>query len=182
MEIFRDIEGYEGLYQVSNYGYIKALERIVIDKNGKQQTRHECILKGWIDAGGYLMVGFNKENKRKAVKVHRLVAEYFIPNPENKREVNHIDRNKLNNHISNLEWCTPKENMKHLEDNFMFDFGRKRVAMCDDNFNIISEFNSISDAGKFLNLSIKNNKPQISSIVRALKKGFRAYGYRWKYL
>lgn len=181
MEKFKDIIGYEGLYQVSSYGYIRTLDKIIYDKNGKKQTRKGCILKGWLDAGGYLMVGLNKNNVRKAVKVHRIVAEYFIPNPDNKREVNHKDRNKLNNNESNLEWCTPQENMRHLEVNYNFNYGRKSISMLDNNHNPIREFNSISDASRFLNLPLLNNKPKISGIVKALKNNTKAYGYYWKY-
>ena len=182
-EKFIDIEGFEGLYQVNSFGYIRALDRIIVDKNGKPQTKKGCILKGWIDAGGYLMVGLNKGNKRTAVKVHRMVAKYFVMEFDKTRvEVNHIDRNKLNNHFLNLEWVTPKENMKHLEDNFDFDYGRKIVQMLSENDEVLLEFKSISDAARYCNAPIDNNgKPRTQNITRAIKTKKYAYGYKWKF-
>lgn len=184
-EILKDIEGYEGLYQVSNLGYIRALDKIVIDTTGKKQQKYGCILKGWIDASGYLMVGLYKNNSRKVVKVHRIVAKYFIPNPENKREVNHIDRDKLNNCVTNLEWVTPKENMKHLENNFGFDFGRKKIVMMDTEGEILAYFDSITEAGRYLKLPVNKKTGKINStlITRVVKAGKgTAYGYKWSYL
>ena len=98
IEQWRSIEEYENLYQISNYGNVK---------NHKNQ-----LLKPMND-GNYLNVDLYKNEKKKRYKIHRLVAKAFIPNPEDKKEVNHIDGNKLNNKYSNLEWVTPSENMIH---------------------------------------------------------------------
>lgn len=103
-EEYRDIAGYEGLYQVSNYGNIKRL--------GNNKTKKEKILKQKID-GGYLRVGLSKNNKQKYYLVHRLVAQAFIPNPDGKEQVNHINGIKSDNNVSNLEWVTCSENMIH---------------------------------------------------------------------
>jgi hypothetical protein len=109
MEEWKDIEGYEGLYQVSNHGRVKSF------KYGKEK-----ILKGSITTKGYLQVYLHKDNKIKRFNGHRLIAIHFIPNPDNKPQVNHIDGNKLNNNISNLEWNTQSENLNHA-----FDTGLK---------------------------------------------------------
>lgn len=98
-EIWKDIEGYEGLYQVSNQGRIKSL------KYGK-----ENILKPGTDKDGYLYVNLCKDAKTKSYKVHRLVAQAFIPNPDNKPQINHKSEEKWLNTVDNLEWATAKEN------------------------------------------------------------------------
>lgn len=105
-EIWRDIKGYEGLYKVSNYGRIKSLER----KDCLGRSKKEKILKLSEDKDGYLLITLHKNKKVKTFKVHRLVAETFVPNPNNYPIINHKDENKINNHVSNLEWCTVKYN------------------------------------------------------------------------
>lgn len=106
-EEWKDIEGYEGDYQVSNFGRVKSFKR---DFNGK-------ILKVRKN-NGYGMVDLrNKELKKHFLLVHRLVAKYFLNNIEGKDYVNHKDGNKLNNHVKNLEWCTHSDNMKHAYKN-----------------------------------------------------------------
>lgn len=110
-EIWKDFKGYEGLYQVSNLGRVKSLERTFLDKIGHKQHIKERILKPKTDRNGYLRVGLSNGNgKPKTLSVHRLVCQAFHKNPENKPSVNHIDENKVNNTASNLEWCTVKEN------------------------------------------------------------------------
>ena len=106
-EIWKDIEGYEGLYEVSNYGRVKSLG------NGKSTNKNNCkerILKPRKNRYGYLQVGLYKEGKVKRPCIHRLVAEAFIPNTENLEQVNHIDEDKTNNCVENLEWCTREYN------------------------------------------------------------------------
>ena len=111
-EIWKDVKGYEGLYQVSNLGRVRSLDRTVNSgiKNNSNVLFKGRILKQYQKRNGYLQVTFTVNSKRKYVGVHRLVAETFIPNPDNKSQVNHIDENKTNNNVYNLEWCTPKEN------------------------------------------------------------------------
>lgn len=110
-EIWKDIIGYEGIYQVSNLGRVKSLERIVLSK-GVATKRKERVLKS-SNRRGYRQLTLAKNRSRAQRSVHRLVAEVFIPNPDNKKEINHIDGNKANNIVDNLEWCTRKENAVH---------------------------------------------------------------------
>lgn len=105
MEIYKDIEGYEGLYQVSNLGNVKSLG------NGKK--RKEKVLKPAKNNRGYLYVCLCNQEIRKIYKIHRLVAEAFVPNPNNLPEVNHKDENKTNNTDNNLEWCDHKYNINY---------------------------------------------------------------------
>ena len=108
-EIWKDIEGYEGLYQVSNLGRVKSLERI--DRLGR--LKPGVILRPKVERGGYLLVGLHKEGKQKMFLVHRLVAHAFIPNPEGLPEINHRDEDKTNNLVDNLEYCDRKYNMNY---------------------------------------------------------------------
>lgn len=115
IENWRDIEGYEGFYQVSNMGRVKSLGRWVNTKGDSVKFNKERILKPVKDKDGYLIVGLNKGGSKKMHKVHRLVLNAFIPNPNNLPEVNHIDEDKTNNRVSNLEWMTSKDNTRYSQ-------------------------------------------------------------------
>lgn len=115
-EVWKDIQGYEGIYQISNLGRAKSLERLIPCAYGMRKIP-EKIMKPALNTDGYWRVKLIKGELKKNRKVHRLVAEAFIPNPEGKRCVNHIDGNKNNNCVDNLEWVTHKENMEHAAEN-----------------------------------------------------------------
>lgn len=112
LEIWKDIENYEGLYQVSNFGRVKSLPRLV-KNNGGEYFYKGRILNAGIDSGGYSLVVLSKNDKNKSFRVHRLVASAFIKNPNLHNVVNHIDGNKSNNFYLNLEWTTSSENNAH---------------------------------------------------------------------
>lgn len=99
-EIWKDIEEYEGIYQVSSLGRVKRVTTGRILKSGKNR-------------GGYLYINLCKQGVVSNKRIHRLVAQAFIPNPENKSDINHIDEDKTNNTVTNLEWTTRKENLNH---------------------------------------------------------------------
>lgn len=129
-EIWLPIEGYGGLYQVSNYGRVKSLDY--------NRTKQEKILRQGKNKYGYLMVVLYKEGKGKTIKIHRLVAQAFIPNPNNYPCVNHKDECKTNNCVDNLEWCTQKYNIKYgtcqqrrVANIDWKEVSRKRVASTD---------------------------------------------------
>ena len=105
IEIWKDIKDYEGLYQVSNWGRVKSLN---YNHTGKSK-----LLKPYDDTRGYLQVKLSKNRKSKNCLVHRLVATAFLENPENKPEINHIDEDKTNNRVDNLEWCEHKYNTNY---------------------------------------------------------------------
>lgn len=115
-EEWKSIKGYEGLYMVSNLGRVKSL----CGFNGHEYVKREKILNPYKQKAGKnyhrSVVKLFKDGNRKDFKVHRLVADAFIPNPELKSNINHIDGNPLNNRVDNLEWCTQKENVIHAID------------------------------------------------------------------
>ncbi len=116
MEIWKDIKGFEGYYQISNLGSVRSLDRF----DGVNYRKGQPI-KPTLKHNGYLQVGLRKHNKRKYILVHRLVAIHFIDNPKNKKQVNHIDCNKKNNKVNNLEWVTSRENQLHAKENGLRD-------------------------------------------------------------
>lgn len=112
MEIWKDIKGYEGLYQISNYGKVKSV-------------RNNIIRKTTYGGKGYERINLVVNGKTKYYYIHRLVAEAFIPNNEKKQCVNHKDNNILNNNANNLEWCTHKENNNYKDHNL-----RNHISSC----------------------------------------------------
>lgn len=113
MEIWKDIDGYEGIYQISNLGRVRSLDRI----NCRGQSIKGQIRKFRIDSKGYPQVRLSKNGKYQDIFIHKLVAVAFIPNPDNKETVNHKDGDKMNWSIDNLEWMTTEENTQHAIDN-----------------------------------------------------------------
>ena len=150
-EVWKDIQGYKGLYKVSNLGRVKSLNRIVTYKNGVKRLYKGKILNLLMNKSGYFKVFLCKGNSVKQRYVHQLVAQAFIPNPNNLLEVNHIDEDKSNNRVSNLEWCTREYNC-----NYGTAIKRrakalsKPIIMCDMNGNELKEFCSAYEAERFL--------------------------------
>lgn len=162
-EIWKDVKGYEGLYQVSNMGRVRSLRRNIILKS--QITR------------GYKRVALCTNNIPKLYSVHRLVANAFIPNPNNYPCINHKDENKANNCISNLEWCTQEYNLnygtgiaKRARSN------SKKVLQFKPDGTFIKEWESIRDIERMTGYS----RGYISECCRG-KQSYYAYGYIWKY-
>lgn len=113
-EVWKDIIGYEGYYQVSNMGRIKSLARNIYNKKGNfQRFKKETIKALKVNTDGYHAITLSVNCNDKTIGVHRLVAQAFIPNPENLLEVNHLDCNRKNNNVENLEWCTHQENIDY---------------------------------------------------------------------
>ena len=113
IEEWREIEDYEGYYEVSNIGRVRRKKGETIYKDGRVANFSETILKASLNQKGYLRVYLSIKSKKITKTVHRLVAETWILNPENKKTVNHKDLDKTNNMVDNLEWLSNKENMQH---------------------------------------------------------------------
>ena len=136
-EVWRDISDLENYYQVSNYGNVRSKDRNVW--NGKvYYTKKARIIKKCMSSTGYHIVRLvDGEGKPKTCKVHRLVAYAFIPNHDNKPNINHIDGNPLNNHVNNLEWCTQIENIQHA-----IDTGLRKTISNTFGKDLINDYNS----------------------------------------
>lgn len=167
MEVWKDIAGYEGLYQVSNYGRIKSLPKTVVIYNGAITTRKEKILKQGTRAKYYKFVFLSDGKEAKHFGVHRLVAQAFLPNPNNLPEVNHKDENPANNAVWNLEWCDREYNINYSK--------ARAVVMCDTDGNEIEKFDSIKKASE----KTKIHKNSISNVLSGIAK--TAGGYKWHY-
>ena len=128
-EVWKDVKGYEGLYQISNFGRVKSLDRSVMLRGNFYKLKSK-ILKQTDNGCGYLIVSFSKNNKQTKKYIHRLVAENFLKNK--KQEVNHKNGIKKDNNLKNLEWVTRSENIKHAWKNNLFD-REKRVAIATKN-------------------------------------------------
>lgn len=165
MEIWRNIKGYENLYQVSNLGNVRRLESIVIYSNGNI-VKHKCkILKQEKNKGNkkgyYKRVSLCKDNKVKRFQVHRLVALAFIHNPLNKECVNHIDGNPANNNLLNLEWVTYSENEIHSYKVLNKKNGNRKLTSEDVSFirnNIFYKAQELADMYKVSVRTIYNVK------------------------
>ena len=174
METWKDIAGYEEKYQISNIGRVR-------NKTTKK------ILKKRIGTSGYYKVNLYSNKQVKTIEVHRLVAETFIENPKNKNEVNHIDGNKLNNNINNLEWVTHKENIEHAWKTKLFEpvreasrkYGKnnpnaKKVYQMKNNI-IIGVFDTIKEAATRTN----TNKTNIGKCCNSKRR--TANGFEWRF-
>ena len=192
MEIWANIKDYEGYYQVSNLGRVKSLEREVLC-NGKNQfqsykdNRHYKgkLIKPTYDKKGYLYAELCKNNTKRKIFIHQLVARAFIPNINNKTQINHKNGIKDDNRVENLEWATPQENIQHAYNYNLFDSqlkylkqvqqqNQKMIMQYDKNGNFIKEWESIKEA---------RNKLKISSHISDCCNGKRktAGGYIWIY-
>lgn len=109
-EIWKDVIGYEGYYQVSNLGRIRSIDREVVDKNGVKRSIHGKIMRHTFNSDGYPAIPLCRNGVYKRLKIHRLVALAFIPNPDNLPEVSHLDETRTNNRVDNLVWSSHKDN------------------------------------------------------------------------
>ena len=148
-EKWKSIKNYEGLYEVSNTGLIKSLAKSWISgKNKVNRKKEESILKSFLSGNGYKTVTLSN-NTYKKYTIHRLVIEHFKINNLNLKEINHIDGNKLNNNIDNLEFCTSSQNKQHAWDNNLRTFSFKNHAKAKLSNEIAEKIRKEYQTGKF---------------------------------
>ena len=176
-EEWKDIRGFEGRYQVSNFGRIRSVNHYAKIKNGNTRIVVGKILKQWKTCNGYMFVKMWSNGKRKNLAVHRLVAMAFIENPNNFLLVNHKDEIKNNNIFFNLEWCNHSYNALYGTCQTRLNkYKQKSVEMLDKNTKeVVNVFNSMKKAAETLGIC----KEQISSVCRGKRK--TAGGYLWRY-
>ena len=167
----------QNYYQVSNLGRVRSLPRLLTHKNGKEVQLKGKILKPYLDRKGYLTITINHKTR----PIHRLVAEHFIPNPNNKPCIDHINTNRVDNRVENLRWCTYKENMGNpitrkalIRHNQEISLNRREPIIREDLFGNIKEYDSITSA-KLDGF----NSGNISRCVRGLNSTHK--GYKWYY-
>lgn len=182
-EVWKDIPGYEGMYQISNTGRVKSLSRERKCNRNSVATVKERIKPHFVNKKGYCQIGLCKNGKRTGFHVHRLVAMAFIPNPYNKKTVNHIDGNKSNNNVENLEWATYSENIKHaflnnlIDNSHSYDERKKPIVQMDkESGELLNTYDSIGSAMRSIG---KNTKNAIISCCKGRIK--TAYGFCWLY-
>ena len=185
IEVWRDVVGFEGLYMVSNKGRVKSLG------NGEGNNSKERLLSLTMDDRGYRVVGLYKNGVKTRCKVHRLVSEAFIPNPEDKPCIDHINTIRDDNRVRNLRWVTYKENMQNEITKKRKEVGCNRGKKFSDEtkermsissykrrvycVELDKTYNSIKGASKELNI----NQGNINEVCRGRRK--TAGGYHWKY-
>lgn len=164
-EVWKDIEWHKGAYKISNLGRVYSVQR-------------KKIKNTFIDKGGYVRVQLYHNYTQKRFLVHRLVAEAFIPNSNNYPQVNHIDENKLNNCVDNLEWCTNKYNCnfgtkpeKSRKNSSKLQLNKRSVAIYDSENNYIDTCKSMMDVARKLNCSYSN----VQSVLYGRTKTCKGY-------
>ena len=174
-EQWKPIKGFEGLYEVSDLGRIKSLSRYVRSKANSRMKIPERILKPGKNKYGYAVVILMKNNKRKNKLVHRLVAGAFINNPEKYPMVNHIDGNKQNNKVSNLEWCSASYNIKHA---YLTGLNKKpkHVIQLDIKGRVIKKYFSVRETEKY-----GYQSSGVSEACNGLKINHMYRGFIWRF-
>lgn len=179
-EVWKDVEGYEGLYQISNKGRLRHL--------GSQRYPGVRIKTLRTNQDGYYRMQLSKHHKSKGRFIHRLVALAFIPNPENKPEVNHINGDKLDNRVENLEWCTNLENIRHAWKNGLVKgqnhgnylrgkdaHNARPIKALDDCGNVVATYDCITDASKAIGVG----SPQIVRVLKGRRHHTRGLKFQY---
>lgn len=184
-EVWKDIPGYPD-YQISNMGRVKSLQHTVFHSpsrkfpNGRYVTYKERILVPAKEGGGYYFVVLYKNKVKRSLRIHRLVAQMFLNNPNRYEQVNHKDEDKLNNCVSNLEWCTAKYNINYGSGKYRKTLNRRiPVLQYDLNGNFIKEHESATSAAYSLNLK-QFYARDILDVCKGKKKTVKKFIWKFK--
>jgi hypothetical protein len=172
---WKAVLGYEGLYVVNSCGVVKSLGRSLTRKDGRPYNREERVLTQHPDAKGYMKVHLCKDGKSKNAFVHRLVAQAFIPNPDNLPQVNHINEVKSDNRVENLEWVTCRENVNHGTGVFRNAIARSVPVVRISQDGGTKWFRSASHAAEVMHIVSQG----IQNCCAHRQKTYK--GYRWEY-
>ena len=168
MEMWKSLVGFNGLYEVSNTGYIRSIPRNGTNRKGRVLARS-------FDSDGYVVSKIRNKDIVKTLKVHREVAKAFIPNPENKPQVNHMNGNKGDCSLENLEWVTPSENIRHAKQlGLQMSCPNRQAVEQYDGDNYIATYQSLKEAEANTGIGWTG----ISAVTRGIRKS--AGGYYWK--
>ena len=178
-ELWKPVKGYEGLYEVSNFGRIRTVEREYTQKHYSGIDSHYNVKNKIMrqhKRGNRMFVGLTKDKIQKGYSVSRIVATAFLPNPENFPVVNHKDANPCNNNVENLEWCTQSHNIKYAYDNkTKIPPHMRKVNQYDLDGNFIRTWDSMAEAGRET-----GSYSNIYKVCQGLRN--KAGGYKWQYM
>lgn len=177
MEVWKPIKGYENYYEVSNNGKIRSLDRITVFKDGrKRKFFGKILVLQATNNSGYVTVGLHDSGKTKTFLLHRLVAESFVDNPYDLKEVNHIDQDKFNNAASNLEWCTHKENVNHGDE---IERGAQKQRMSFCQLDMDGKLVKVWHGFKKIEREAGFSRKAIRDCCIGKRDSYR--GYKWEY-
>lgn len=184
-EIWKAVPGYEGLYELSNMGRVRSLDRIVRASGVSKRRAFGRVLNPYTNKLRYQYVALSKDGKSKTLSVHRLVANVFVPNPNNYSIINHKDENPSNNRADNLEWCTQMYNVHYgtgmERGDAKSNHGRMAVDKLDLNGNYICSYRSISEAAEAVGV----RKQCICACLKGTnsigRRCLSAGGYKWRF-
>lgn len=176
MEIWKSIKGFEDRYEVSTFGRIKSLSRVKVGKSNSSFVTEEKILSLSFNKDGYKKCSLHKDGKRYTYQVHRLVAETFIPNPNNLSQVNHKDWDRTNNTVSNLEWCSHRYNSENRRIKSNRAFTEYRIAQFDFCGKCIGTYDNINSASLSTDIIPSRIKLCADGVIN------QAGNYIWKYI